>query len=542
MSIQSTTNRNSYVGTDLVSAYSYTFKIFNEDHIQVLVRKISDGTETVLTKTTDYTVSNVGASGGGIITLVNASQAWLTSGFLRSTYRIVFRLNPTLEQGTDIKNNNEYYAYLHERQFDKQFQISLRQQDELDRSLKLPKTYVGGTDFSMDLPVGIIGQPNVFIKTNTDGTSFNSVTQDELINTINTSASSFAPSRAIVSDVGGLATASATTATEVGYVSGVTSSIQTQLDSKKSRAYSTTATAAGTTTLTASSNQVQFFTGTTTQTVVLPVTSTLQLGYGFNIFNDSTGVVTVNSSGGNLVLAIPAGGRAEFICILTSGTTAASWSVDYSVGKSTVDTLTNKTIGNSNTVTVRDDRFTMQDNSDTTKQAVFDLSGITAGQTRTITVPDANSTIVNIESTQTITGAKTFSGTVVLPRTVICASAVGNPASATSGNPYIFPTVRVNQGNGYNNSTGRFTVPTGEGGQYFITMSWSGTPTGNMSIYWYKGGVQQDLIGATTATDIGGHVSVLVTLVAGDVVDIRGNNTMDISDGCITFQKLGGYG
>lgn len=174
MSISSTTNRTSYVGTDLVAAYSYTFKIFNEDHLQVLVRKISDGTETVLTKTTDYTVAGVGA-GGGVVTLVNASQAWLTSGYLRSTYRLVFRLNPTLEQGTDIKNNNEYYAYLHERQFDKQFQISLRQQDEIDRSLKLPKSFVGGTDFTMDLPYGIIGNANVYLKTNNAGTAFQAV-------------------------------------------------------------------------------------------------------------------------------------------------------------------------------------------------------------------------------------------------------------------------------------------------------------------------------------------------------------------------------
>lgn len=44
---------------------------------------------------------------------------------------------------------------------------------------------------------------------------------------------------------------------------------------KKARTYSTTATAAGTTTLTVSSNQLQFFTGTTTQTVALPVASTM---------------------------------------------------------------------------------------------------------------------------------------------------------------------------------------------------------------------------------------------------------------------------
>ena len=42
--------------------------------------------------------------------------------------------------------------------------------------------------------------------------------------------------------------------------------------------YTTTATAAGTTTLTVSSNYRQFFTGSTTQTIVLPVTSTLVIG------------------------------------------------------------------------------------------------------------------------------------------------------------------------------------------------------------------------------------------------------------------------
>src|SRR6185295_5390267 len=58
-------------------------------------------------------------------------------------------------------------------------------------------------------------------------------------------------------------------------------------------AYTTTATAAGTTTLTVASTAQQFFTGTSTQTVVLPVTSTLVLGQIFRIVNNSTGTVTV---------------------------------------------------------------------------------------------------------------------------------------------------------------------------------------------------------------------------------------------------------
>lgn len=90
--------------------------------------------------------------------------------------------------------------------------------------------------------------------------------------------------------------------------------------------YTTTATAAGTSTLTVSSNGLQFFTGTTTQTVVLPVASTLALGQSWIVVNNSTGTVTVQSSGANTVVAIPGGSQSTVTCILTSGTTASSWS------------------------------------------------------------------------------------------------------------------------------------------------------------------------------------------------------------------------
>jgi len=69
----------------------------------------------------------------------------------------------------------------------------------------------------------------------------------------------------------------------------------------------------------------QEFTGTTTQTVKLPVVSTLPVGFKFEVFNNSTGIVTVQSSGANTVYAIPAGESAEFTSILNTGTTAASW-------------------------------------------------------------------------------------------------------------------------------------------------------------------------------------------------------------------------
>lgn len=94
--------------------------------------------------------------------------------------------------------------------------------------------------------------------------------------------------------------------------------------------FTTTATAAGTTTLTVSSNPQQEFTGVTTQTVVLPVVTTLpKTGFAFYIINNSTGALTVNSSGGNLVQTVAASGRVLITCVLLTGTTAASWTPMY---------------------------------------------------------------------------------------------------------------------------------------------------------------------------------------------------------------------
>lgn len=92
--------------------------------------------------------------------------------------------------------------------------------------------------------------------------------------------------------------------------------------------YATTAAAGGTTTLTVSSPQLQLFTGAANQTVVLPDVTTLTLGHSFTISHDNfTGSMTVQSSGANTVYVVGGNTSATFVCILTSGTTAASWKV-----------------------------------------------------------------------------------------------------------------------------------------------------------------------------------------------------------------------
>jgi hypothetical protein len=89
--------------------------------------------------------------------------------------------------------------------------------------------------------------------------------------------------------------------------------------------FTTTVTSATPVVLTNTSSYYQVFTGSTAQTVTLPVVSTLAQGWSFHICNNSSAVITVNSSGSNLVLAIPAGVTAMYTCILITGTTAASW-------------------------------------------------------------------------------------------------------------------------------------------------------------------------------------------------------------------------
>jgi hypothetical protein len=64
------------------------------------------------------------------------------------------------------------------------------------------------------------------------------------------------------------------------------------------------------------------------------------------------------------------------------------------VGTDATQTLSNKTLGITNTIGVLDSLFTILDNSDNTKIAAFQCSGITTGTTRTYTLPDATGTVM----------------------------------------------------------------------------------------------------------------------------------------------------
>jgi hypothetical protein len=87
-------------------------------------------------------------------------------------------------------------------------------------------------------------------------------------------------------------------------------------------------------------------------------------------------------------------------------------------------------------IAITDSGFTITDDSDTTKILAFQCSGITTGTTRTLTVPDASTTIVGTDTTQTLTNktltAPTISGAYSISGGTDIAVADGGTGASTA--------------------------------------------------------------------------------------------------------------
>lgn len=85
------------------------------------------------------------------------------------------------------------------------------------------------------------------------------------------------------------------------------------------------------------------------------------------------------------------------------------------VGTTDTQAISGKTLNNTNTITIKASLLTLQDATDTSKQANFVLSGITTATTRSYTLPNANGTLADLASSQNFTNKTLTSPTINTP-------------------------------------------------------------------------------------------------------------------------------
>jgi chemotaxis protein histidine kinase CheA len=165
MTISSTTVRNSYSGDGTTDTFTYNFKIFQDSDIQVIIRS-ANGTETIKTITTHYTVTDAGVASGGTVIF--------TAGNIpTNTETVVLRRNIPQTQAIDYIANDPFPAESHEEGLDRATMAIQQIQEEVTRSLKLSKT---NTMTSTEFTVGAAARANKILAFDASGEI--SVTQE----------------------------------------------------------------------------------------------------------------------------------------------------------------------------------------------------------------------------------------------------------------------------------------------------------------------------------------------------------------------------
>ena len=157
MTVSTTTSKVSYSGNGSTTVFAYTFKVFDEDDLTVILRDNATGTETVQTITTNYTVSGVGNAGGGNVTFGTAPATGKT---------IVVRRESDQTQTTDYTPNDPFPAEAHEDALDKLTFIAQEVQEELDRAIKISRT---NTMTSTEFAVGATARANKILAFDSSG-------------------------------------------------------------------------------------------------------------------------------------------------------------------------------------------------------------------------------------------------------------------------------------------------------------------------------------------------------------------------------------
>lgn len=158
MTLSSTTNRVSYSGNDVTTAFSFPYYFLSDSDLVVISKVTSTGVETTKILTTDYTVTGAGSPSGGSVTMLTAPA----TGTTLSIYR-----DPAKTQDLDLVENDPMPAEEIEKRFDKLTMLVQRLSDRLDRAVRLTDGFAAS--FSTLLPTVLNAGKALIINSGGDG-------------------------------------------------------------------------------------------------------------------------------------------------------------------------------------------------------------------------------------------------------------------------------------------------------------------------------------------------------------------------------------
>lgn len=139
MTITANTQRVSYAGNGVTTAFTYTGQFLDEDDLVVIKRVDSTGVETVQTITTHYTVSG-GDGETGTVTFVTAPAVGET---------VTIYNDPELTQSLNLVEGDASPAESKERAWDRLTLICQRLKNRVDRSVTLSEGFADTFDVSL---------------------------------------------------------------------------------------------------------------------------------------------------------------------------------------------------------------------------------------------------------------------------------------------------------------------------------------------------------------------------------------------------------
>ncbi len=231
MALQSEEVRVSYAGNGLTTDFSFPYKFLDATDLDVYLVD-SEGVGDFQDYVTDYdvigefdplTLAYDDFTNGATVTFGVAPTAAFTV--------VIIRNNPVTQ---DTEFPASYRPEILQYAFDKMAMMVQFLSDRGTRSIKLAD-YSPIQNFDPTLPDDIITASSL-ISINADASGIDSVSISGLLSQAAAGSDAvMSASKALVTDPSGVMDTSLTTAAEIGYVHGVTSAVQTQLDSHQAQ-------------------------------------------------------------------------------------------------------------------------------------------------------------------------------------------------------------------------------------------------------------------------------------------------------------------